>query len=215
MLVSGLSASSTYVDAHRALEATRWELFATGDWSWVYRDPAGELAARLSPWDPAYERFVQICLANLDNPYIPRIEQEVHLARGGHLVVMDYLEAVSAREASHVVDVLAFRAEPTTRDRGLGELRDVVADASRRAAMEIPYWEGLDQNPLNVMKSRDGHLKVVDLFFVSGRRLADAILLDRDAPSRIARDQLLSFIEIPDFNRHSSRGNRLRVALRA
>ena len=64
----------------------------------------------------------------------------------------------------------------------------------------LALWGGSDVAPKNVLADAHGQLKIVDLFFVSGRAIVSA-LTERhsDALQGYGRRELLAFLQIPVF----------------
>lgn len=77
--------------ARDELERQGWAMCGQGDWAYGYRSPGGGLLARVSPFEPAYMYFVELCERCAGNRYVPRIGLATQLEGGGHLAVLEYL----------------------------------------------------------------------------------------------------------------------------
>ncbi|MFD7025465.1 hypothetical protein [Promicromonospora sukumoe] len=166
-------------EASGRLLAAGWNVCGLGDWATVWRSPDGGLVARVSPFEPAYGVFVELCQSLEGNPLLPRIEHDVPLAGGGRITVMEFLTPVRQAEAEAVVDRWSAAApdDPITAVRRTAERLDA------EAARSIPFWGGLDHNPGNVLRNAVGEPKLVDLFYAAGLEIYRVLLED---PARLA-----------------------------
>ncbi|WP_129789620.1 hypothetical protein [Promicromonospora panici] len=166
-------------DAAGRLLADGWNVCGIGDWATVWRSPDGTLAARVSPFEPAYEVFVELCRSLEGHPLLPRIDFDAPLGGGGRLTVMEFLLPVEWAEADAVVQrwAAALPDDPITQVRRTAERLDAEAAAA------IPFWGGLDDNPHNVMKNASGEPKLVDLFYAAGLEIYRVLLED---PAKVA-----------------------------
>jgi hypothetical protein len=183
------------------LLADGWNVCGVGDWATVWRSPDGELAARVSPFEPAYEVFARLCRALAGNPLLPRVELDAPLEGGGRLTVMEFLaptEAGRTKEMWRRWDAAA-PDDPATAVRREAERLDA------EAAETVPYWGGLDRNPGNVMAAPDGSVKLVDLFYANGKRIYAELLEDPAAvAARFPLEQRRHMAEIGAVVRLSS-----------
>jgi hypothetical protein len=210
-----LAPGATYEDCAVALERAGWELVAAGDWSWVYEDRERQSIARLTPWDPAYERFIRLCRSLSGNRYVPAVFQEIRLAHHGHLAVIERLERAPEAEARTLIAAVQ-RREEVTGDLDLRALVVEVERISERARESVPFWRGIDANPRNVMRDAAGQLKVVDLFYIGGLDLQRAIRRDiAGVRSQIPARMLWAFTDLPAFNRQVVGREVLRRVLRS
>ncbi|WP_205323816.1 hypothetical protein [Glycomyces sp. YM15] len=156
------------------LLADGWNVCGVGDWATVWRSPDGALAARISPFEPAYAVFVRLCRALPGNPLLPRIELDSPLEGGGRITVLEFLTPADADQASAVWKRWdeAAADDPVVAVRREAELLD------REAAEAIPHWAGLDRNPRNVMSTPAGELRLVDLFYADGLAIYAGLLED-------------------------------------
>ncbi|WP_285104609.1 hypothetical protein [Promicromonospora sp. MEB111] len=166
-------------EAAGRLLADGWNVCGLGDWATVWRSPDGALVARVSPFEPAYEVFVELCRTLDGHPLLPRIEFDAPLMGGGRLTVMEFLMPVEPAVADAVVVRWAAAADgdPITVIRREAERLDAEAGRS------IPFWGGLDHNPGNVLQNPAGEPKLVDLFYAAGLEIYRVL---RDDPARIA-----------------------------
>jgi hypothetical protein len=75
-----------------------WTPCGVGDWAVALRDPAGRLAARICPFDPAYSAFLELCRRCAGSRYLPHLDLTAALEGGGSLTVLAFL--APAREAA-------------------------------------------------------------------------------------------------------------------
>lgn len=99
-----------------ALERDGWRFVAAGDWAVVLRDRTSRYAARISPFELAYQHFVDLCRRYPSNRWLPEIYAATDLEGGGHVTVMELLtsrtvpdddrpDPVWASEASDLAEV--------------------------------------------------------------------------------------------------------------
>jgi hypothetical protein len=156
------------------LLADGWNVCGVGDWATVWRSPDGALAARVSPFEPAYEVFVHLCRALPGNPLLPRIALDSPLEGGGRLTVM---EALAPAEKDAAAEVWK-RWDAAAADDPVTAVRREAERLDAEAAETIPYWGGLDRNPNNVMATAAGEPRLVDLFYVRGLVIYGELLKD-------------------------------------
>ncbi len=173
-------------EAARRLLAAGWNVCGLGDWATVWRSPDGALVARVSPFEPAYGVFVELCRALQGHPLLPRIEFDAPLAGGGRVTVLEFLMPVEPAEAAAVV----ARWDAAAPDDPISVVRRQAERLDAEAARTVPFWGGLDHNPGNVLRNAAGEPKLVDLFYAAGleiyrvlredpAQLAEAIAADR------------------------------------
>jgi hypothetical protein len=68
--------------ARDLLDRLGWTFHAQGDWAYVYRSPRGRLAGRVSPFEPGYGYFVDLCERCAGNRYVPRLDLATPLEVG-------------------------------------------------------------------------------------------------------------------------------------
>ena len=166
-------------EASGLLLADGWNVCGLGDWATVWRSPDGALVARVSPFEPAYGVFVELCRSLEGHPLLPRIELDAPLAGGGRITVMEFLTPVQQAEAAAVVD----RWNAAAPDDPITVVRRKAEQLDAEAARSIPFWGGLDHNPGNVLRNAVGEPKLVDLFYAAGLEIYRVL---REDPARLA-----------------------------
>ncbi|WP_199037439.1 hypothetical protein [Glycomyces salinus] len=154
------------------LLAEGWTVCGLGEWATVWRSPGGGLAARVCPFEPGYQVFVELCRSLSGHRLLPRIEFDAELSGGGRVTVMEFL--YPSEPALHEKASRLWEA-------GEGDFGAVRAEAERldaEARASLPFWGGLGLNPHNVMTTLSGEVKLVDLYFMSGHELYAALLRD-------------------------------------
>lgn len=152
--------------ARARLEHLGWVQCGQGDWAYAYRSPGGRLVARVSPFEPGYGYFVDLCQRCAGNRYVPRIDLATELEGGGHLAVLEYLAAPD-RET---IDTFLWRWQhPARADTDLWALRRAVDTIDGWGRQNLPGWVGVDIGDRHVLLSSDGNPKVIDLFGVDFR----------------------------------------------
>jgi hypothetical protein len=177
----------------------------------VLASPAGDQAARISPWDGAYQLHAERCIG-ARNPYLPRIDAIAPVGALGRLVLMERLHPAPEPEAAALcaalvtagdsgwrapdgVDVAALAADPD-----VAALRNHILALNEEGARTLPFWGGLDVRPGNVMADASGQLKLVDPVFIAGPKIIAAIEAhDRPALARLPPGALAAFFTIPPF----------------
>ncbi|NDL59075.1 hypothetical protein [Phytoactinopolyspora mesophila] len=174
----GLRGLSYRAVAGRLL-AKGWNVCGVGDWATVWRSPDGAQVGRVSPFEPAYEVFVNLCRRLPGHPLLPRVDVDMPLEGGGRLTVMEFLLLADSTEADLVYQrwAAASPGDPIT------EVRRQAERLNAEAATSIPFWGGLDHNPHNVMKDLSGAVKLVDLFYAEGKEIYRVL---REDPAKIA-----------------------------
>ncbi|GAA2131693.1 hypothetical protein [Glycomyces algeriensis] len=166
-------AALSHREAAGWLLADGWNVCGAGDWATVWRSPDGELAARVSPFEPAYAVFVRLCRALAGNPLLPRIELDAPLEGGGRLTVMEFLVPTDKDRAAEV-----WRDWDAETEGPIAAVRAEAGRLSAEAAEAVPYWGGLDRNPSNVMATPAGEPRLVDLFYAEGLEIYADLLAD-------------------------------------
>jgi hypothetical protein len=150
-----------------------WVVAGVGDWAVALRSPDGSSVARVCPFDPAYDAFVELCRRCAGHPWLPRIERVTALDGGASVVVLEWLAPVPAAEAQEVLS--RWEDNPV-------RVAAVAVDAEFRAS--TPWWDGIDLNPGNVRRSVDGRLTLIDIFCMDGAALYRQVL---DDPADVRR----------------------------
>ena len=190
------------------LEAHGWVKCGEGDWAIALRSPGGALAARISAFEPSYAWFVELCRRADGNPYLPRIDFVSELEGGGHLAILEYLAPVAPDEEAAFLRRWKDAADP---DPDLRRLRDAVEALDRECRENVRFWMGIDLED-HVLRSADGHLKLIDLLGVAGGLILDLVHADMDEFLRvIPRDRCRYILEIPHFSRDYAAAQRAQL----
>ena len=190
------------------LEARGWTLSGVGDWARVFASPDRRLVARVSPFEPSYGWFVELCRRADANPYFPMFHLVVDLQGGGQLVVMDLLTPVSESEESAFLQRWNDEADPDVDLRAARATLDTL-DAECRAT--VPFWMGIDIGD-HVMRAADAHVQLIDLVSLTGDPMTELICTDIDAFFRlIPRAKCLYMLDIPYFARPENADERDRL----
>lgn len=190
--VQWLAFNHRFARAH--LEDKGWVQCGQGDWAYAYRSPSGRLVARVSPFEPGYGYFVDLCDRCAGNRYIPRMELATQLDGGGHLAVLEYLNP------PHTGDVEKFLQQwehPADADDDLRAHRYEAERIDEWGRQNLPGWVGVDIGDRHVLLSSDGNLKVIDLFGVD---FCNFLLNDPHAfAQRIPPDKRCYLLDMPDL----------------
>lgn len=180
------------------LERLGWATCAQGDWAYAHRSPSGRLVARVSPFEPAYRYFVDLCERCVGNRYVPRVELATQLEGGGHLAVLEYL---TPPDSPVVQEFLRHWADPTEADADLRALRQEVDTIDEWGRQNVRWWgPRVDIGDRHVLLSTDGNPKLIDLFFVEGDDLLDELINDPQGFARhMPLDQCRYALDIPDL----------------
>ena len=204
----------TGADAARALfEAAGWRVIGEGDWATALADPSDEICARIVPFDPAYRIFADEVLAGPPNRFLPRIDAILPLARDGYVVLMQRLWPVDEALAHSFCDALGpldGRRDPPppsglftgADDPDLLRLIARVKAMLATGAARYRLWGGSDVRVGQILRTRDGGLKLVDPVYLAGYDIVAAIQAgDAGALADFTRAQLEDFLTIAAFRR--------------
>jgi hypothetical protein len=203
------------VDHHVAqahLERLGWARCGQGDWAYAYRSPSGSLVARVSPFEPAYRYFVELCERCTGNRYLPRFELATPLAGGGHLAILEYLHAPDNAVVQTFLRQWDHPGEADADLRALRKEADAMDDWGRR---HVRWWgPRIDIGERHVLLSTDGQPKLIDLFFVEGNDLIDELIGDPQTFARhLPLDRCRYILDIPDLQDDSQASDyRRRIA---
>lgn len=200
-LVEESWASRSHRDALSALVLAGWLPCGVGDWAVALRSPAGRLAARVSPFDPAYAAFVELCRRCGANRYLPRVELSLALEGGGSLTVLEFVAPAPEAPARQLVR----RWQQDEGDAALRSLKVAALAVDRECRPRVPWWDGIDLHPGNVRRSAAGRLVVIDIFCLDGAALYGQLLDDAAVVRRrIPEGQRRHLLDIPYLARESS-----------
>lgn len=175
---SDLTEMPSWRSARDAAATAGWSLLATGDWSWVYGHPRREVVWRITPFDPAFDLFAELCRTET-SPHLPTLVATHQHGSGGTSTIMERLLPVSTETAEGwLADLGAAKTGE------LARVRDLLERAA--ATTDLPLFAGLDTSPANVMRRPADHALVfIDAFWVNGRELLDLIGNDPAAAVRL------------------------------
>jgi hypothetical protein len=173
-----LPPDADHVVVERVLLGAGWSRCGVGDWAVVLASPTGQLAARLSPFDPVAPYTAELFRVAASTSQVPVLHAFVQLEGGAVCTVMERLQPVDRDRAAAFFRALAAR-EPHVAE--LGRAVDAVLGRARR---ELPWCGPLDPNPANVMRRDGGDLVLTDPFYADGRTLYGSLLTDATKVAR-------------------------------
>ena len=183
----------TYQHAVRVLLDSGYTLLASGDWSLVFQMPDHERVVRITPYDPANLVFAELCASN-PHPNLPQVLSIRQLQRNGFVVEMPKYQRRECHEQQTFLDLVQYAmasADASTCE--LGSLCRIM-EAGLRQAEALPYFDGMDWNPENVVF--DGTTpKFVDAFNIRGSRIT--ALLKEGEPVDLDAETVADFLSIP------------------
>ena len=210
-MLPDLPRAATADEARAILSAAGWWELGTGDWAWVLASPDDSLAARVTPFDPAFRLFAEACLKGPPNRFLVRVDELVPLRRQGYVVVMERLRPATEDRAHQLAAALAVRSGPGSvplggsganlaDDPDVVDLRHRIGDLVAEGAQRFRLWGGADIKPGNVLQTTDGQLRITDPVFVRGLDILEAISDGRgDMLVDFSRADLQDFLRIPAF----------------
>lgn len=171
--------------SHRDVEASLtdlgWTHCGAGDWAIALRSPSGQYAARISPFDPAFEYQVKLYSSARGNRYLPQCFRHLELEGGGSLLVLEFLHPLEESAA------IAFRHRLEQGDKADPDLERALAKITRvhaRAQENLRWCGRLDFNPANFMQDDAGQIKLIDPFYMQGKKLYERVLTN---PGEVVR----------------------------
>lgn len=187
-----LGPQANHRDAEKTLHAAGWTPCGAGDWAIALRSPDGTAAARISPFDPTGPYTAMLYREAAHTRQVPELLAHRRLSGGGDLQLLEWLQPVPESDA------VAFQQAIVRRDPEVAELVDIVRRIHARAEQELPWCGPLDHNPDNVMRTADGRLVVLDLFYADGPDLYETAATDPDrVVALIPEPQRRFMTEIP------------------
>jgi hypothetical protein len=169
-----LDPQANHRDAEKALRAAGWSPCGVGDWAIALRSPDGTAAARISPFDPAGPYAATLYREAAHTRQVPELLAHRRLSGGGDLQLLEWLRPVPEEQA------VAFQQAISRREPEVAELVDIVRRIHEHAQRDLPWCGPLDHNPNNVMRTADGRLVVLDLFYADGPDLYETAATDPD-----------------------------------
>jgi len=177
-ILDRLAPDSDHVTAEGLLTSHGWSRCGIGDWAVVLRSPSGDLAVRISPFDPVAPYTVRLFREAVDSRQVPVLYDHRDLEGGAVLIAMEHLLPVEPDRAASF-----FRALQESRPEVAG-LVEVIERVLAGARDVLPWCGPLDTNPSNVMRRADGGLVLTDPFFADGRNLYGSLLTDASVVAR-------------------------------
>lgn len=172
LLVDRSWSRRSYREALLDLLGLGWIPCGVGDWAVALRSPGGRHAARVCPFDPAYQGFLELCRRRSGNRYLPRVDLEAALAGGGSVTVLEFLAAAPDTPAA----TLVRQWEQDEGDAELAAVKTTALAIDEEYRARVPWWDGIDMNPGNIRLSSDGGLRLIDIFCMDGAALYGQIL---------------------------------------
>lgn len=198
-IIDCLAPGAQYHQVESLLRGAGWRDAGAGDWAFALASPSGTLA-RISPCDPVCAFTCALYEEGAENPYLPVIYRHLDLDGGGCLQVMERLFPC---EESDAVELFRLR-DAREADTDLRAASDLVMAVHRRALREVPWCGELDDNPGNVMRRGNGHLVMIDPYYLAGRTLFGLIATD---PAEVVRhfpaERRRHLFEIPAIKRET------------
>jgi hypothetical protein len=182
------------------LASAGWVPCGVGDWAVALRSPAGHVAARVCPFDPAYWAFVDLCRECAGNRWLPRIELAADLEGGGSVVFLEYVAPVG----HPVVKVFAEQWRARAGDAEFQQVRRAAQRIDAEYRKSTPWWGRCDLDDEHLFRAADRPV-LLDVFCMAGSDLYQAILDDVAAVHRqIPRERMRYALDIPYIARENS-----------
>lgn len=192
VILDALPVEADHVVVEQVLLRAGWSRCGVGDWAVVLASPSGELAARISPFDPTAPYTCALFRRAAATKQVPVLHAYVELDGGAVCTVMERLDPVEPD-----VGAAFFRALDA-RDPEVADLVAAIDEVLESARRELPWCGPLDPNPANVMRRLTGGLVLSDPFYADGPNLYGSILTD---PLVVARafpaDRRRHMLELP------------------
>jgi hypothetical protein len=182
------------------LASAGWVPCGVGDWAVALRSPAGHVAARVCPFDPAYWAFVDLCRECAGNRWLPRIELAADLEGGGSVVFLEYVAPVG----HPVVKDFAEQWRARAGDAEFQQVRRAAQRIDAEYRKSTPWWGRCDLDDEHIFRAADRPV-LLDVFCMAGSDLYQAILEDVVAVHRrIPRERMRYALDIPYIARENS-----------
>lgn len=173
-----------------------WSRFAQGDWAYAYESPSRQLVARVAPFDPGYQFFIELCSRCCGNPHLPDIQLASKLEGGGHLTVMEHLKPA---DPAVVTSFQRLWKHLDQADHQLRRLRREVEVMDRWGKRHKRWWVGVDIGDRHILQSEAGIPKVIDLFGLGTPMLNDLINDPVDFSQHISPNECRYLLDMPDL----------------
>lgn len=183
-------------EARDLLHILGWSRFARGDWAYAYESPSRQLVARVAPFDPGYQFFVELCSRCQGNPHLPDIQLASKLEGGGHLSVMEHLKPA---DPAVIASFEHLWERPDQADDQLRVLRREVEAMDRWGKRHKRWWVGVDIGDRHILLSEAGTPKVIDLFGLGTPMLNDLINDPVEFSRHISPDECRYLLDMPDL----------------
>jgi hypothetical protein len=174
-----LTADSDHVTAESLLTSYGWRPSGCGDWAVVLRSPSGELAARISPFDPVAPYTMRLFGEAAGTRQVPVLHAHRDLEGGAVLTVMEFLLPAEPDQAAAFFQALEERRPE------VADLAEAIERILAIATDDLPWCHRVDPTPANVMRRADGGLVLTDPFFAEGEHLYGSLLTDASVVARI------------------------------
>lgn len=185
--------ATSYHEAIKTLRDAGHTEIAHGDWAVVYAVGASEQVVRLTPYDPAFLLFAEVC-EQVDHAYLPQILAVDRLSSHAFAVTMPRYEKGSQARREGFVDELQVALSGHSSDKAMLRLAKILSEASASATKSVPYFAGVDLNPDNVMFYDDTPV-FLDALYQHGSQITD--LLSKGSPVELNEREIDAFLQIP------------------
>lgn len=183
-------------EVQKLLQTLGWTLFAQGDWAYAYESPSRHLVARVAPFDPGYQYFIDLCARCHDNPYLPEIYLASFLEGGGHLTVM---ERLTPADPAATTSFRQMWENPDQADQQLQMLRHEVDAMDHWGRQHKRWWVGVDIGDRHILLPDSGTPKIIDLFGLGTPMLNDLINDPHEFSRHIGPDRCRYLLQMPDL----------------
>lgn len=190
--VESIDAHADHRDAEARLLALGWAACGRGDWAIALQSPSGQLAARISPFDPTAPFTAKLYREGRDTGWFPELLLEHPLAGGANLLLMEFLHPADLELG---IDIHRRLQE---KDHSVRDAANLIEQIHAEACRALAWCGPIDDNPSNIMVASDGSPRITDPYYAAGPALYGAIL---DSPLEVARaipaEQRRHILEIP------------------